>query len=447
MPALPGKSPHEMKVFSPSNTDMVQATLLRRAPWVLPGRGPVIEDGAVLVRGRTIEAVGRYADIARIAAAGTRTIDHPDQALIPGLVNAHTHLEWSGLAGRIPLPQNGFPAWLQAFNRERAGLSGCDRAAAVAAGRRALIEAGTAACADVGCTLEPFEPDRSAHPDAAPDAATPPTAEACPELFLFEVLGFNQTDLHRVAPLERLAAHPPAASGGPMMSLAAHGCYSTSAALIAQAKAWTRMRGLPFSIHVAEHREELELLQTGTGFFRDFLESLGRWVPTWTPPATSPVGLLDSLGVLDSRTLLVHAVHLSAADWDLVARRDCKVCFCPRSNAAINVGRPDLAAALERGIATALGTDSLASNQDLNLFREAARVLDAYPEIRSEQVLRMITVGGAVALGCEDHFGSLARGRSGHFPAVAVPARTAPKHLVETIIAQGAAGKWQWTRA
>lgn len=424
---------------------MADGTLLLRAPYVWPGRGPVIEDGAVLVRGRTIEAVGRYADMARITVAGTRTIDHPDQVLIPGLVNAHTHLEWSGLGGRIPLPQSGFPAWLQVFNRERARLSGSDRAAAVGAGRRALVEAGTAAWADVGGTLEPFEPDPNARPDAAPDGASPPTAEACTELALFEVLGFNQTELHRVAPLERLAVHPPAASGGPVMSLAAHGCYSTSAELIVQAKAWTRMRGLPFSIHVAEHREELELLRTGTGFFRDFLESLGRWVPTWTAPGTSPVGLLDALGVLDPRTLLVHAVHLSAADWDLVVRRGCKVCFCPRSNAAINVGLPDIAAALERGVTTALGTDSLASNQDLNLFREAARVLQAYPEIRPEQVLRMITVGGAVALGCEDRFGSLAGGRSGRFLAVAVPARTDPRDLVEAIIAQGAAGKWQWT--
>lgn len=423
---------------------MADETLLRRAPWVWPGRGPVIEDGAVLVRGRIIEAVGRYADMARIAAAGTRIIDHPDQALIPGLVNAHTHLEWSGLGGRIPLPQSGFPAWLQAFNRERARLSSSDRTAALTAGRRALVEAGTAAWADVGGTLEPFEPNQNARPSAAPAAASLPTAEACPELALFEVLGFHQTELHRVVPLDRLAAHPPLASGGPVRSLAAHGCYSTSAELIVQAKAWTRMRGLPFSIHVAEHREELELLQTGTGFFRDFLESLGRWVPTWTAPGTSPVGLLEALGVLDSRTLLVHAVHLSAADWDLVARRGCKVCFCPRSNAAINVGLPDIAAALERGVTTALGTDSLASNQDLNLFREAARVLQAYREVRPEQVLRMITVGGAVALGCENRFGSLAGGCTGHLLAVTVPARTAPKDLVETIIAQGAAGKWQW---
>lgn len=420
-------------------------TVLHQSRWVISGRRPPIENGAVLVHGRAIWKVGRLREVAREAPAASVRIEHGQSALIPGLINAHTHLEWSCLGGRIPLPQNGFPAWLKALNRIRTSLPEAQLETAITAGRRLAEEGATVFCGNIGTTLVAAHRERSgAIAETAPGGSAA-GFDGCRERTFFEILGFDQKDLSRVLPSHLLHAPAKGPSAPDATTLAAHACYSTSAELIRQAKAWTRQRNLPFSIHTAEHREELELLRTGTGFFRNFLESIGRWDPGWEIPATSPVGYLDRLGVLDRKTLLVHAVHMTDTDWDLVAKRGCTVCFCPRSNAAINVGRPDLPAALEHRIPIALGTDSLASNHDLNLFQEAAYVLDCYPQLAARRVFFMVTLEGASALGLTGLFGTLERGCSERFLSVSLPPSIRSDQLFETVIRQGASGKWQWT--
>ncbi len=228
------------------------------------------------------------------------------------------------------------------------------------------------------------------------------------------------------------------------LSLAAHAPYSTSPDLIRTAKGWDRDRCLPFSIHVAETQEELEFLQNGSGFFRELLQTLGRWVPTWQAPGVSPVAYLDRLGVLDELTLLVHAVHLNESDWSTVAQWGCTVCFCPRSNAQLQVGRPNIEAAVELGIPMALGTDSLTSNRDLNIFHEAAYVLDRYPLVPPQQVMRMATLGGARALLQDQDFGSIEPGKRAALLAVQLPYGTTSQDLLATVIQQGSQGAWQW---
>jgi cytosine/adenosine deaminase-related metal-dependent hydrolase len=185
-------------------------------------------------------------------------------------------------------------------------------------------------------------------------------------------------------------------------------------------------------------------LQRGSGFCRKVLEDLGRWAPRWTPPGTTPVRYLDQLQVLDSQTLLVHAVHLIAEDWEIVQKHGCTVCFCPRSNQNLNVGRADIAKALRYGLVTALGTDSLASNLDLNLFNEAAYVLENYPDVPPEAIFLMMTSGGARALGQEQHFGSIESGKQAPLLVVSLPDALPLQQLFEAIIQQGNKGAWRW---
>jgi cytosine/adenosine deaminase-related metal-dependent hydrolase len=153
---------------------------------------------------------------------------------------------------------------------------------------------------------------------------------------------------------------------------------------------------------------------------------------------------LEQWQVLDSKTLLVHAVHLGEADWEIVIRNHCPVCFCPRSNRNLNVGRPDIAKALRHGVVTALGTDSLASNTDLNLFSEAAYVFDHYSDVPPEATLLMITLGGARALGQEQEFGSIEPGKRANLLAVSLPVSFPSHRLFEMIIHQGNKGALQW---
>jgi cytosine/adenosine deaminase-related metal-dependent hydrolase len=406
-----------------------QPLQLLRAAWVIPINSPPVQGGAVLVKGSRITAVGAHSTLLRQAPAGTRSVDCGDAAILPALVNAHTHLELTALGNHMALPQPGFPAWLRTLLPLRAALSEEQRLQGSLEGHRQLLGNGVAVYGDVTNRLDP---DR-------------PTANGFPRGHVFvEVLGFDGISLQ--VSLEGLGAQDLLTRGAPQqtVSLAAHACYSTSAALIQAAKGWDREHAAPFSIHVAEHPEEMQFLRDGSGFCRELLESLGRWAPGWKAPGESPVAYLNALGVLDERTLLVHAVHLTERDWQMVAERRCRVCFCPRSNASLQVGQPAIETAVALGIPAALGTDSLASNTDLSLFAEAAFVLEHHPGVAPEAIITMATLGGARALQQHADFGSIEAGKRAALLAVQLPSDPHPEDLIATLIQQGHQGAWQW---
>ena len=273
-------------------------------------------------------------------------------------------------------------------------------------------------------------------------ALPPPRPER--RIFL-ELLGFNLDSLAAAIPREFLTrSREVAKKGDTTLIPVPHSVYSVSPAIIAESKEWTRARGLPFSIHVAEHLDEVEFLLGGKGFCRELLERVGRWDPSWTPPGQTPIEYLDCLGALDSRTLLVHAVHMTEADWALAAKRDCTVVFCPRSNRNLGSGRPWIEKALSLGISCALGTDSLASNTDLNLFAEAAFTLDNHPSIDPQKVIEMITVNPARSLGYKSEFGSIEPGAKAHMLAVEIQSGIDESNLAEALIQTGKEGAWKW---
>lgn len=410
--------------------------VIHRAAWVVPVHIPPIMDGAVLTLDQRIAAVGSYTEISSKAPAEAAVMDYGPAALIPALVNGHTHLELTGLGGKVPLPQQSFGAWLKDLLPHRSSLTPEDRRRGIAAGRRLLWEAGTGLCADVmngPCFGEEWEEAGSSPPEHLPE-----------RLAFLETLGFDRTDLASALSGEDLAAFNSLAGRSSALSLAAHACYSTSGELIQETKAWCRSHGRLFCIHVAEHPEEMEFLRNGTGFCREVLEALGRWVPTWGPPGTTPIRYLDRLGVLDEWTLLVHAVHVTEEDWDIIARRGCPVCFCPRSNLNLNGGQAAVERALQRSIEVVLGTDSLASNTDLSLFAEGALLLDRHPGLRPEVVLQMMTRGGAAALKQAGRFGILEPGRKSAMLAVQMARTPSSSELMEAVISQGRKGAWQW---
>ncbi len=399
--------------------------LLHRASWVVPVSSPPVPDGAVLVDNDGILLVGTYGHVKSESPPGTVESDHGDAALIPALVNGHTHLELSALRGSVGLPKPGFPAWLKEVLQTRSSLTQDTVEKGFREGRWEMAARGTALCGDItnGACL-----GKDTH-------------RSLPEREVFlELIGFNRNSLESA--LEEKTLEPFADAS--YHSLAAHACYSTSATVIREAKAWCRSRGKVFSIHVAEHPEEMEFLRDGKGYCRALLESLGKWAPCWAPPGMTPVAYLEKLGILDGKTLLVHAVHMTASDWEIVARSRASVCFCPRSNHNIGVGRADIPRAIGQGILACLGTDSHASNLDLNLFAEAIRILGDFPGVAPESVLRMLTQGGARALGRDNEYGTLEAGKRAAFLAVALPNSSASSELSEAVIHQGNEGAIQW---
>lgn len=380
-----------------------------RAAWVVPVAGPPIRDGWVAVDEGRIVAVGGPGDPAppRGDAAGesATTVACGAVALMPGLVNAHTHLELSWLRGRIP-PASSFTRWVLRLMFERR-IRPDDPTRAV---RDAIAEAeaaGTIALADVANTL----------------ISAGPLAEGGLSAVVFhELLGFGPRDVAaQLADARRQLAACPSGSNL-SYRLAPHAPYSTSPELLrAIADAVAGEQPPCTSVHVAESPEEIELLGAGTGPWRAVLTALGAWRADWSPPGTRPVTYLADLGVLRPGSLAVHGVHLTDRELAWLAEHDVTLVTCPRSNRWVGVGAPPVDRFVASGVRVAVGTDSLASAPDLNVFAELRTLRELAPAVPARTLLAWATRGGAEALGLDDELGTLAPGRRGRFLAVEVP--------------------------
>jgi cytosine/adenosine deaminase-related metal-dependent hydrolase len=375
--------------------------LIHRAPWLLPVSSPPIQDGGVAVQSGTIAAVGPFRQVRR-SWPGAEVLDHPDCVLLPGLINAHAHLELSHLQelGRQPAPPS-FPAWIERLLAMRSQAAAADEAALLQAARRTLEQQeteGVAVIADISNS----------------GLTNQLAAEFSGRLAVFKEYLSLRAD-SAAADLRRLQEEDEA------QLCTGHAPYSTHPDLLRGLKARANRLGHVFPIHVAESLEEIELLRTSRGLFRHFLEKRGLWDGTFQPlgQAGGAVRYLHQHGLLDSRTLCVHCVHVAEAEIDLLAASGAKVCLCPGSNRSLGVGRAAVSSLLQRGILPALGTDSLASNPQLSLWREMRLLADEHPELAPADILRMATLGGATALGQEQQLGSLEIGKD----AVLIAAR------------------------
>ncbi|MEW6218565.1 MAG: amidohydrolase family protein [Thermodesulfobacteriota bacterium] len=380
--------------------------ILHRAPWVVPVVRPPLADGAVLAAGGRIQAVGPWAELAAGFFGPVR--DYPDQVLMPGLVNAHGHLELAGctaLGQGAPQPAATFVHWLRGLLAARAkvGVEGTDWVGLAQEAGRGMVARGIGLALDTGNALA------SAGLWQGQGGAGP---------FLLEVYGLGRQS--KTAALQALAATIPASQ-----PVTAHAPYSTAAELLVLVKERSRRLGHPFSIHLAESPEEVELLATGRGPMQDFLAERGFWDGSFVAPGCGGAEYLDRLDLLDRGTICVHGVQLTGREIDLLAQRRAGICLCPGSNRRLGVGKPRLAAMLAAGLAPALGTDSLASNDRLCLWREMALLRQDHPGVTPAQVLAMATENGARLLGQAGSWGSLAPGRRDRFLAVSCQAATA----------------------
>jgi len=381
--------------------------------------GPPLENAWLrLERGR-ITAVGR----GRPPGPAAATQDLGDAIVLPGLVNAHTHLEFSD--ARAPLDASGgLPGWIGRVvaarrSREPEATPGHDaQAGVVGAMCRGLAESAAAGVTTIGEIAT-----------AAPPAAYRGPG---PRVRVFrEGLGLRAAALALVPPaidadLDRLAA------AGIAAGLSPHAPYSVAAPLGRRLIEAARRRSVPVAMHLLESREEEELIATGSGPFRRLLEDLGAWDPLAPPvllPAAEWIGQLARA----RRGVVVHATHIGrdrAALARLARHRDrLAVVVCPRTTRAISGVRPPLAILRDAGIRVAIGTDSRASNPDLSVLTECRTLVDA-GLASPEDALRMATTNGAWAIGFEPQAGRIAVGRPADLvvlrPAAATPQTTAP---------------------
>ncbi len=379
-----------------------------RARWIVPIASPPIQSGVMRVRGGRIVSIGPDSPASSMDSVADR-LDLGSVALMPGLINAHTHLELSWLRGRIPETRT-FPEWIRHVMQASRVEVGSEKPDVHEAIVQAIDEArrtGTVVLGDIGNT---------------PQAVAPLAASGMAAVGFRELIGFNPPDARALVEraLHDIASRPAAQSL--RLGLAAHAPYSVAPALFRAIRAATdRTPGVPSSVHLGESVEELQFLMTGDGAWRRLLEDVGAWNPDWRPPACSPVDYLDSMDFLGPQTLVVHGVHFSATDLRVLAARRATIVTCPRGNLRTRAGAPPVADFVRSGVRLAVGTDSLGSVDDLQMFAELAELRRLGPMVAARDFLVAATAGGAAALGFGDDYGTLEPGRRADAIAIDLP--------------------------
>ncbi len=392
-----------------------------RAEWILPVADDPIRRGWVSVEGGRIAGVG--------TGAPDGCVDLGRVAVLPALVNAHTHLELSYLRGRVP-SGGRFTDWIRTLMAMRRRYPHPAAPEILAAGRTAIRDArasGTGLIGDISNTL----------------VTVPLLREAgMPARVFYELLGFNVPDPEGRVRLARETVDTLRAPEPPhrdvRISLAPHAPYSVSPALFSALRTdLDAHAGDVSSVHLGESPAEVELLHTGGGVIRTTLEELGVWTDEWRAPGVSPVAYLSDLGFIDSRVLVVHGVQFDGDDLKTLDALDVTLVSCPRSNQYVGVGAPPLEAFYAMDVEVAFGTDSLASVPDLSMFAELAEARRLAPRVPARRLLESATLTGARALGFGRDFGSIEPHKRASLIAVRVPANVTD---AEEYVVSGVAG-------
>lgn len=361
---------------------------------------PVLEDAAVVVEDGVVLDLGSFAAM-RLAHGGP-VRDLGPVILAPATFNSHVHLEMSHLLGLTTSGQ-GFVPWVKSLVAQP--LYDLD-AARVRSELFRLEQRGVGFLADISTR----------------------NAAGVGEILAGSGLGFVSFSeaIGSEVPADSAALLPQVRavdeSGRGVMSVAGHALYSTGQGRLRAAKDLCRTRGLPFSLHLAEHTDEDSILVTGKSPFLDLLLERGI-INGYTAPGQRPVPLAAELGLLDAGTLLVHCVTVTDHDVALVAKSGATVCLCPRSNEYIGVGQAPARKFLDAGVNLCLGTDGLCSNADLDPYGEVAWLLQHGLGLGLCEALALVTINPArffaqAGVPVARKLGSLAPGNLARFSVV-----------------------------
>lgn len=403
---------------------MRPTSLTLGARYVFPVEGPPIADGRLAIEGGRIARVGTASVLGR-----KPDLDLGNVAIVPGFVNAHTHLELSPLDGDGPAGTAGTGAgagiedeigWLRRVIGQRRGRSTVMLGDVVARNLASSQASGTTTLADTTTSGLSW----------AALADAPVRGVVFTELIglkrarglqtsaeAWDWLATVRSDPSRTPPDDRLRP-----------GLSPHAPYSTAGWLYHKA-AESR---LPLSTHLAEMPEEIELLESRDGPLRGFLEELGAWDDDWEPIGPRPGDYVRKGALRRADWLIAHGTYFDRSEfWQLrpeaaPGRQRVAVAYCPRTHARFGHAPHPYRGMLERGVVVCLGTDSLASSPSLSLLDEIRFLRRRDPTLGGPLLLTMATLFGAWALRAEAVTGSLKPGKSADLALVALPDRDAP---------------------
>ncbi|HEY0365273.1 MAG TPA: amidohydrolase family protein [Pyrinomonadaceae bacterium] len=382
------------------------------ARWVLPVSAPAIAGGAIAVDGQLIVSVGSRAELVlQFPQAMIR--DLPDAAIIPGLINAHSHLELTAMRGFLENEENDFFAWLRKLTVAR-----LERMTADDINVSAVWGACEAARAGVTCVADAS--------DSALQSMNALRGVGLRGIVFQESFGpdprLAQENFEKLR--TKIAKLRERETSLVKCGVSPHAPYTVCAPQLEMIADFAVSESLPLMMHAAETPMEVALLRDGSG---PFAEGLSRRGIEWRAPGVSPIQYLHDSGVLRTRPLLAHCIHVDDVDLETIKQTETRVAHCPKSNAKLGHGRAPFGQMLEKGIKVGLGSDSVASNNTCDLLEEARFALllarsestvngNDWPS--ADQAFQAATVGGARALGLDQQIGELRAGLQADFAVV-----------------------------
>ena len=367
--------------------------MILRARIVFPVSRPALEDGAVVLSGNRITAIGPWTEIA--AQFSETPVDLGEVVLFPGLVNSHCHLDYSLMTG-LPEPRH-FSDWIKSLLVLKSQASYTDYADAWLAGARMLARTGCTTVADI-----------EAVPELLPDVWSSTPLRVCSFL---EMTGVKSRRSPEEIVAETAAKVESLAPRRGLAGLSPHALYSTSPPLLTQSARVAREKGWRVTTHVAESDEEFEMYMHGRGGMYQWLKSQRDMSDCGMG---TPLAQIERCGLLGENFLAIHANYLMPSDIAALARSGASVVHCPRSHAYFQHQPFAYAELASAGVNLCLGTDSLASvtvpkrgKPELNLFAEMWRFAQVNPGVEPSTIVEMATRNGARALGWAGRVGEL----------------------------------------
>jgi cytosine/adenosine deaminase-related metal-dependent hydrolase len=385
--------------------------------------GTPIDNGVLIVDGPRLLKVGAARDILRDHTGPV--VDLGEVAVMPGLINAHCHLDYTLMRGAI-LSVRSFSQWVSRINSLKRSLTDNDYVRATQLGFEELRRNGVTTVFDIVAT-----------PQALP-LLPPPPIRTWSFLELIDVRPRPWIDEIAFGSWLFFSENRDGLGG---FGLSPHAPYTASAKMYELALECSRALNLPITTHVAESREEYEMFAESRGQLYDFLKKLGR--PMTDCGSTSPLRYLIENGLISHDCIVAHLNELDARDLELLDRtewRNLQIVHCPKSHRFLHHKRFPLEELLERGLNICLGTDSLASNDSLDLFSEMRIARKNYPTLSGRDLLEMVTIRAARALKLERSLGKIAPGYLAD--AIAIPFKGHAVDVYEAIIQTRGPIKW-----
>jgi aminodeoxyfutalosine deaminase len=385
--------------------------------------GTPIENGAFVVDGPRFVKAGRATEI--LADHSGEVVDLGEVAAMPGLINAHCHLDYTLMRGAI-LPAKSFSRWVKRINALKRSLTDNDYLRATQLGFEELRKNGVTTVLNIVSTPQIFP------------LLAPPQIRAWFFLELIDVRPRPWIEEHVFGSWLFLSGNGDRLGG---FGLSPHAPYTASAKMYEVALECSHSLNLLITTHIAESSEEYAMFAEGSGELHEFLRQLGR--PMTDCGSTSPLRYLVENGLIDQDCIVAHLNELDDRDLELLSGtrwRNLHIVHCPKSHRFLHQKRFPLEALTERGLNICLGTDSLASNDSLNLFSEMRTAKKFYPTLSGRELVQMVTIRPARALKLARELGRIAPGYLAD--AIAIPFKGPTSDVFEAIVQHRGAIKW-----